>query len=155
MKKYWLFKSESDVFSIDDLKNMPSSTSTWEGIRNYQARNFLRDSVQLKDEVFFYHSRIEPIGIVGIMEITKNGYPDTFAFNANSEYYDKKSNLSQPTWYMVDVVFKKKFEPMIPLQELRTYKELSKMILLQKGSRLSIQPVTDFEFNFILGLRNK
>lgn len=153
MKKYWLFKSESDVFSIDDLQKMPRSTSTWEGVRNYQARNYLRDSIQIKDEVFFYHSRIQPIGIAGIMEIVKNGYPDSFAFDSNSIYYDEKSKSSDPTWYMVDVVFKKKFEPLISLQELRNYKELSKMVLLQKGSRLSIQPVTDLEFQFISELR--
>ncbi len=153
MKKYWLFKSESDVFSIDDLQKMPRATSTWEGIRNYQARNFLRDSVQINDEVFFYHSRIEPIGIVGVMDIVRNGYPDSFAFDMNSPYYDKKSKYNQPTWYMVDVVFKRKFEPMIPLTELRKHKELSKMVLLQKGSRLSIQPVTEYEFHFIMDLR--
>jgi len=155
MKNYWLFKSEPDVFSIDDLKKLPNSISSWEGVRNYQARNYLRDTVKLNDQVFFYHSRIEPIGIVGIVEICKEGYPDTFAFDKNSSYYDEKSILTKPTWFMVDVVFKEKFEPLISLAELRKHRELEKMVLLQKGSRLSIQPVREMEFQFIKKMRSK
>jgi predicted RNA-binding protein with PUA-like domain len=155
MSNYWLFKSEPDVFSIDDLRKLPYSKSSWEGVRNYQARNYLRDTVKRNDQVFFYHSRIEPIGIVGIVEICKEGYPDTFAFDKNSPYYDEKSILTKPTWYMVDVVLKEKFEPMILLSELRKHRELEKMVLLQKGSRLSIQPVLEEEFQFIKKMRSK
>ena len=155
MKNYWLFKSEPDVFSIDDLIKLPQSKSSWEGVRNYQARNYLRDTIKKDDQVFFYHSRIEPIGIVGIVEICREGYPDTFAFDKNSPYYDTKSDQTKPTWFMVDVVFKEKFEPLIPLAELRKHRELEKMILLQKGSRLSIQPVSEIEFKFINNLRSK
>jgi predicted RNA-binding protein with PUA-like domain len=150
MKKYWLFKSEPDVFSIDNLIKLPESSSTWEGIRNYQARNSLRDDVSIGDEVFFYHSRIDPIGIVGTMEVIKNGYPDHFSFDKKSKYHDIKSKKESPTWFMVDVKFQRKFKNIIPLSELRKHLELSKMVLLQKGSRLSIQPVTESEFKFIM-----
>ena len=151
---YWLFKSEPNVFSIDDLEKLPGATSGWEGIRNYQARNFLRDSVKLGDRVLFYHSKIEPIGIVGSMKIVREAYPDHFAFDKTSQYYDKKSKPENPTWYMVDVKLTEKFPKILPLRELKLFKELSKMVLFQKGSRLSIQPVTESEFNFIIKLKN-
>ena len=151
---YWLFKSEPNVFSIDDLEKSPGATSGWEGIRNYQARNFLRDSVKLGDRVLFYHSKIEPIGIVGSMKIVREAYPDHFAFDKTSQYYDKKSKPENPTWYMVDVKLTEKFPKILPLRELKLFKELSKMVLFQKGSRLSIQPVTESEFNFIIKLKN-
>jgi len=150
MKKYWLFKSEPDVFSIDNLIELPQSSSTWEGIRNYQARNYLRDDVSIGDEVFFYHSRVKPIGIVGTMEVIKKGYPDHFSFEKESLYYDEKSKKDSPTWFMVDVKFQRKFNNVITLSDLKKYSILSKMIVLQKGSRLSIQPVTETEYKFIL-----
>ena len=106
--------------------------------------------MSIGDEVFFYHSRIDPIGIVGTMEVIKNGYPDHFSFDKKSKYYDIKSKKEKPTWYMVDVKFQRKFKNIIPLSELRKHFELSKMVLLQKGSRLSIQPVTESEFKFIM-----
>lgn len=149
---YWLFKSESDVFSIDDLERCPNSTASWEGVRNYQARNFLRDSVKLGDLVFFYHSRVEPIGIVGTMVVVKEGYPDLHAFDKKSPYYDPKSKKEKPTWFMVDVKLKDKFKNLIPTQNLRKFDELKNMTLLQKGSRLSIQPVTESEFLFIINM---
>lgn len=155
MKKYWLFKSEPDVFSIDDLDKLSGKVSTWEGIRNYQARNYLRDDVSVGDEVFFYHSRIEPIGIVGLMEVVKNGYPDYFSFDNKSQYFDEKSKKETPTWYMVDVKLKEKFNKVITLAELRKYTELKDMIVLQKGSRLSIQPVSENNFNFIISKLKK
>ncbi len=155
MKKYWLFKSEPDVFSIDDLDKLSGKVSTWEGIRNYQARNYLRDDVSVGDEVFFYHSRIEPIGIVGLMEVVKSGYPDYFSFDNKSQYFDKKSKKETPTWYMVDVKLKEKFNKVITLTELRKYTELKDMIVLQKGSRLSIQPVSENNFNFIISKLKK
>src|SRR5690606_38003106 len=112
---YWLMKSEPDVFSIDDLKKRPKQTEPWDGVRNYQARNMLRDEMKKGDLAFFYHSSCETPGIVGIMEIAKEGYPDPTAFKPNHRYYDPKSNPDKPTWYLVDVKFKRKLKRTIPL----------------------------------------
>ncbi|MCG6169337.1 EVE domain-containing protein [Leptospira sanjuanensis] len=150
--KHWLFKTEPDVFSIDDLYNAPSHTAPWEGVRNYQARNFLRDSIKKGDLVLFYHSRANPLSIVGIAEVVKPGYPDHFAFDPSHKYFDPKSKTENPTWYMVDIKFKKKFPKPVTMEEMKTQKALKNMVLLQKGSRLSIQPVSPAEFQFILGL---
>lgn len=149
---YWLFKSEPNVFSIQDLKNSKNSTASWEGIRNYQARNFLRDEVKKGDLVLFYHSSTEPMAVVGIAEVVKEGYVDHFAFDKKSDYYDPKSNPDKPQWYMVDVKFKKEFKNPVTLKEIKTYKELAKMRLVQRGARLSIQPITKSEFDFIVNL---
>ncbi|MCG6194737.1 EVE domain-containing protein [Leptospira sp. FAT2] len=150
--KHWLFKTEPDVFSIDDLYNAPSHIAPWEGVRNYQARNFLRDSIKKGDLVLFYHSRANPLSIVGIAEVVKPGYPDHFAFDPSHKYFDPKSKTENPTWYMVDIKFKKKFPKPVTMEEMKTQKALKNMVLLQKGSRLSIQPVSPAEFQFILGL---
>ncbi|EMY76747.1 EVE domain protein [Leptospira weilii serovar Ranarum str. ICFT] len=150
--KHWLFKTEPDVFSIDDLYNAPSRIAPWEGVRNYQARNFLRDSIQKEDLVLFYHSRANPLSIVGIAEVVKPGYSDHFAFDPKSKYFDPKSKTENPTWYMVDIKFKKKFPEPVTTEEMKKHKQLKNMVLLQKGSRLSIQPVSPAEFQFILGL---
>lgn len=147
--QYWLFKTEPNVFSIDDLKNSPKATCFWEGVRNYQARNLLRDSIQKEDLVFIYHSRIEPLGIVGIAKVTKAGYPDPFAFDKNHKYFDPKSKLEAPTWYGVEVTFVEKFSRTITLKEMKETTGLDKMMLTQKGSRLSIQPVSEKEFKII------
>ncbi|TGK16601.1 EVE domain-containing protein [Leptospira kmetyi] len=149
---YWLFKTEPDVFSIDDLHNAPSHIAPWEGVRNYQARNFLRDSIKKGDLVLFYHSRANPLSIVGIAEVVKPGYPDHFAFDPSHKYFDPKSKTENPTWYMVDIKFKKKFPEPVTMEEMKTHKALKNMVLLQKGSRLSIQPVSPAEFQYILGL---
>jgi predicted RNA-binding protein with PUA-like domain len=151
---YWLFKSEPDVFSIYDLQKSKNQTSSWEGIRNYQARNYLRDTVKLKDKVLFYHSSIEPMAIVGTAIIVKEGYIDHFAFDKKSIYFDEKSKKEKPQWYMVDVQLESIFKKEITLKEIKTYKELSNMVLVQKGSRLSIQPVKKEEYDFILKLGN-
>ncbi|MBW0432731.1 EVE domain-containing protein [Leptospira yasudae] len=150
--KHWLFKTEPDVFSIDDLYNAPSHIAPWEGVRNYQARNFLRDSIKKGDLVLFYHSRANPLSIVGIAEVVKPGYPDHFAFDPSHKYFDPKSKAENPTWYMVDIKFKKKFPKPVTMEEMKTQKALKNMVLLQKGSRLSIQPVSPAEFQFVLGL---
>lgn len=150
--KYWLFKSEPDVFSIEDLKKSKNQTGSWEGVRNFQARNYLRDEVKNGDQVLFYHSRIEPIAVVGVAEVVKEGYIDDYAFDPKSDYYDPKSNPDKPQWYMVDVKFKMQFKNPVTLKKIKTFEELSKMRLIQKGSRLSIQPVTKAEFDFILKL---
>ncbi|MCL8266853.1 EVE domain-containing protein [Leptospira weilii] len=149
---HWLFKTEPDVFSIDDLHKAPSHIAPWEGVRNYQARNFLRDRIQKGDLVLFYHSRANPLSIVGIAEVVKPGYPDHFAFDPSHKYFDPKSKPENPTWYMVDIKFKKKFPKPVTVEEMKTQKALKNMVLLQKGSRLSIQPVSPAEFQLVLGL---
>jgi predicted RNA-binding protein with PUA-like domain len=149
---YWLMKSEPDVFSIDDLENRPNQTEPWDGVRNYQARNMLRDEMKKGDLAFFYHSSCEIPGIVGIIEIAKEGYPDPTAFNPKHRYYDPKSKRDKPTWYLVDVKFKRKLKRTIPLTELRDKKPLQNMKLLQKGNRLSVMLVTKKEWDYILSL---
>ncbi len=148
--KYWLMKSEPDVFSIDHLRQMPRKTEHWDGIRNYQARNFMRDEMKKGDLAFFYHSNCEEPGIVGIMEIVSSAYPDYTAFDARQKYYDEKSTPDNPRWMMVDVKFKKKFKHNVSLSALKEQKKLSKMRLVQRGNRLSILPVTVSEWQFIL-----
>ncbi|MDD0853214.1 EVE domain-containing protein [Halobacteriovorax sp. GB3] len=149
---YWLMKSEPDTFSIDDLKQRPKSTEHWDGVRNYQARNFMRDEMKKGDLVLFYHSSCKVPGVAGIAKIVKEAYPDHTAFDKNSNYYDPKSSEENPRWFMVDVKFEKKFKKVVTLKELKTFEELKEMKLLQKGSRLSIMPVTKEEFDFIQGL---
>ena len=150
--KYWLFKSEPDVFSIEDLKKAKNGIGSWEGVRNYQARNFLRDDVKKGDLVLFYHSRVEPMAVAGVASVEKEGYIDHYAFDPKSKYFDPKSKIDKPQWYMVDVKFKSQFKYPVTLKVIKTYKELSNMRLIQKGSRLSIQPVTKEEFDFIVRL---
>ncbi len=152
---YWLFKSEPSVFSIDDLEKAPKKTTHWDGVRNFQARNFLRDSIKNGDQVFFYHSNCEPSAIVGIAEVVKEGYPDSTAFDSKDVHYDPKSKKESPTWYMVDIKHKETFARVLDLAELRTVAALKNMALLQKGSRLSIQPVTESEFKAVVALSKK
>ncbi|HEY9684622.1 MAG TPA: EVE domain-containing protein [Oculatellaceae cyanobacterium] len=152
---YWLFKSEPSVFSIDDLASAPKKTTFWDGVRNFQARNFLRDSIKLGDQVFFYHSNSEPSAIAGIAEVVKEGYPDFTAFDPEDPHYDPKSKKDSPTWYMVDIKFKEKFDRPLDLNELKTVSALKNMALLQKGSRLSIQPVTEAEWKSVVALSKK
>ena len=150
--QYWLMKSEPSVFSIDDLKNRPRKTEPWEGVRNYQARNMMRDQMQQGDLALFYHSSCEEPGIVGIMEIIREGYPDPSAFDPGNIYHDPKSDPENPVWYQVDVKFRRKFRRTITLAELRKHRKLADMKLVQKGNRLSVMPVTVKEWDFILGL---
>ncbi len=145
--KYWLLKSEPESFSWDDLEKSPRKTTHWHGVRNYQARNLMRDEMKKGDRAFFYHSSADPTGIVGICEIVREGYPDDSAFDKSDEmYYDPKSKRDAPTWYMVDVKAVKRLPRMVTLAELKRIKALSKMVLLQRGSRLSVQPVTAKEW---------
>ena len=146
--KYWLMKSEPSVFGIDDLKRR--RTEPWDGVRNYQARNMLRDEMKRGDLAFFYHSNCETPGIAGIMEISKPGYPDPTAFDHRSRYFDPKSDPANPRWYLVDVRYRRKLKRTITLEELRRQPPLQKMALLQKGNRLSIMPVTKKEYEYIL-----
>jgi len=148
---YWLMKSEPDVFGIDDLKQAPKKTDHWDGVRNYQARNLMRDGRKKGDQVFFYHSNTDEPGIVGIMKIAREGYPDHTAFDPEARYYDPKSDPDNPRWYMVDVQYVRKLKRNIPLSELKQYRELEDMPLVRKGNRLSIMPVTKQQWDFILG----
>ena len=151
MTQYWLLKSEPTTFSIDDLAASPKRTTCWEGVRNYQARNFLK-SMQVGDQGFFYHSNSDPNAIVGRVEVVKAAYPDPYAFDAHSRYFDPKSTRENPRWVVVDVRFLEKFREPLSLAQLRTIKALQHMELLRKGSRLSVQPVRPAEWQCILKL---
>jgi len=151
---YWLMKTEPGVFSWDDLLNSPDKTTSWEGVRNYQARNLMRDQMQRGDCVFFYHSAIQQPAIVGIAQVVREAYPDSFAWDAASKYYDPKSSPENPRWVMVDIQAVKPLEPPITLAELKPIPALSGMLLLQKGCRLSVQPVAPQEWETILSLRS-
>lgn len=148
-RRYWLFKSEPSSYSIDDLAREPNQTTCWDGIRNYQARNLLRDEVQVGDRVFFYHSSADPLAIVGTMEVVRAGYPDETAFDSRHPHYDEKSRRDEPTWYMVDVKLLNKFPVPVAREMLTREQALAKMMLLQRGSRLSIQPVTEKQWQAI------
>lgn len=147
---YWLMKSEATAYSIDDLIAQPKQTDYWDGVRNYQARNMMRDQMQMGDLAFFYHSNCKTPGIVGIMKIVKAGYPDDTQFDPRSKYYDVKATSEKPRWYRVDVKFVKKFNTIISLTALKQNPALSEMPLVQKGSRLSIMPVTGVQWQAIL-----
>ncbi|AMC36502.1 EVE domain-containing protein [Janthinobacterium sp. B9-8] len=146
---YWLMKSEPDDVSIDDLAARPDQTVGWYGVRNYQARNFMRDEMQLGDQVFFYHSSCKEPGIAGLATVCRLAYPDPTQFDANSEYFDAKSTIDKPRWLQVDVRLVQKTR-LLSLSELRAFPELTQMVLLQKGSRLSITPVSAADAAFIL-----
>lgn len=150
-KKYWLMKSEPGVFSIDDLMKSPDKTTSWDGVRNYQARNFIRDEMKTGDLILFYHSGKNP-SVVGIARVIKEGYPDDTAWDNQSDHFDPKSTPESPIWYRVDIQFNKKFSRPVSLKELRKIKELEDMMLLKKGIRLSVQPVTKKEFDIITAL---
>lgn len=149
---YWLMKSEPDTFSIDDLYNKPERTEPWDGVRNYQARNMMRDSMKLGDWVFFYHSNCSEPGIVGIMEVVKEGYPDTTAFDPNDKHFDPKSDPNQPRWYRVDVRYIRHLPRTISLKELKSKAELADLALVKRGNRLSIMPISEWQWDFILAL---
>ncbi len=152
--KYWLLKSEPDVFSLEDLKNCPNQTEHWDGIRNYQARNLMRDEMQVGDRAFFYHSRQTEPAIVGTAKVVREAYPDHTSWDPTSKYFDEKSTPENPRWLMVDVQFGSEFSRPVTLKELRSIPELNEMFLLRKGMRLSVQPVTEAEFQLILALAN-
>ena len=145
--KYWLMKTEPAEFSIEDLKLVESES--WTGVRNYQARNFMRDDMGLGDQVLIYHSSCKLIGVAGIAKIAKTSYPDPTQFDKNSKYYDPKATFENPRWFLVDVAWIKTFREIITLKEIKSLKSLSEMHLVKKGSRLSIQPVSKDEFNII------
>ncbi len=150
--QYWLMKSEPNTFSLNDLKNSPRKTTEWDGVRNYQARNMLRDKMKKGDNVFFYHSNCKEPGIVGIAKITKEGYPDSTAFDHTSLYHDPKSDPANPRWYMVNISLVRPLQRTITLAELKLFQELIELPLVRKGNRLSIMPVNESQWHFILGL---
>ena len=150
MTHYWLLKSEPSCFSIDNLSTLPNQTSPWDGVRNYQARNFMRDRMRIGDQAFFYHSNCNPPGIIGIAEIVSTAYPDHTAFDPNSDHPDPNSTPEKPRWFMVDVRFKEKFSHIISLETLKQQPELDGMPLLRRGNRLSVLPVSAEEWAFII-----
>jgi predicted RNA-binding protein with PUA-like domain len=149
---YWLMKSEPDVYSIDDLRNAAGKTDTWDGIRNYQVRNMMRDDMKKGDLAFFYHSNCKTPGIAGIMKISRAGYPDYTAFDPKEKYYDPKSDPDNPRWYMVDVRFVRKLKRVITLTELKEQPELADLPLLRRGNRLSVMPLSQQHWDHILSL---
>ncbi len=150
---YWLMKSEPEVFSFTDLLKAPQKTTHWEGVRNYQARNLMRDQFKLGDLVLFYHSNAEPTGIFGVCEVVQEAYPDPAAWDPKSPYFDSKSKKKGVNpWVVVDVRAKYRFNKPVLRDDLKKHSPLKKMVVLQKGSRLSVQPVTQAEFEFILNL---
>ena len=151
MRNYWLVKSEPSTFSIEDLARSPHKTTCWEGVRNYQARNFLNAMV-VGDLAFFYHSNADPPAIVGVVEVARAAYPDHFAWQPRSVYFDAGSSKRNPRWVMVDVCLQNVFRLPLPLGRLRTVPGLENMELLRKGSRLSVQPVREDEWAIVLGL---
>jgi predicted RNA-binding protein with PUA-like domain len=148
-KQYWLLKTEPTTFSMDDLWNAPQRTTFWDGVRNFQARNLLRDRIQPGDLVFIYHSSADPTGVAGVAEVVEGGTPDPSAFDPNDSHYDPKSTRESPSWYGIRVRALKKFPRIVPLEELRRTRGLEQMTLLKKGSRLSVQPVSPEEWKVI------
>lgn len=150
-RSFWLMKSEPNVFSFDDLKQSPKQTTSWDGVRNYQARNFMRDKMRVGDGVLYYHSRIEPMAIVGTAEVVREAYPDDTQFDPKSKYYDPKATPDAPRWFMVDVRYDAAFKNPLTLKALREVPGLEDMVLLNR-SRLSVQPVTPAEWKLITRL---
>jgi predicted RNA-binding protein with PUA-like domain len=151
-KLYWLVKTEPESFSIDDLAAAPKQTTFWSGVRNYQARNYMRDQMQLGDRVLFYHSNADPPAIVGVAEVVRAGYPDHTAWDERDSHYDPASPADKPRWYMVDLKFVQKFAKPLALGDLRGVAALKDMELLRQGSRLSVQPVSKQEYDAVLKL---
>jgi predicted RNA-binding protein with PUA-like domain len=157
LMNYWLLKSEPGEFGIDDLAACPKRTTKWDGVRNYQARNFMRDDMKKGDLAFFYHSSCPEPGIVGIVEISREAYPDDTAFDPGDKHFDPKSKHSEPRWFVVDVRLKRKLKKTLPLAKLKRHAgdSLSGLQLLQRGNRLSVMPIAPKDWHFILALEEK
>ncbi|MFO7526440.1 MAG: EVE domain-containing protein [Ignavibacteriaceae bacterium] len=153
-KKYWLIKSEPEEFSWNDFKKSKDKTTYWDGVRNYQARNFLRDEMKKGDLVLFYHSNSDPLAVMGVCEVVKEGYPDHTQFDPDNDHYDPKADPENPTWIMVDIKFKKEFKNPVTLDEIKSNSKLKNMRLIQRGNRLSVMPVTEAEFDEIVKMGN-
>lgn len=152
---YWLFKTEPDAFGIDDLRARPEQTEPWDGVRNYQARNFLRDQVALGDKVFIYHSSCKEVGIAGVAEVVRAGYPDESQFNPEAKYFDPKSSPDNPRWFRVDVKFEKKFAKVLPLKAIKANPDIQEIGLVKKGHRLSIMPVEPAEWDILITMAGR
>ena len=153
--RYWLFKSEPSSYSYDDLESEDDQTAEWDGVRNYQARNFMRDDMAVGDQVLFYHSNAKPPGVVGIARIVREGYPDTTAWDSNSRYYDPKSNPANPTWMMVDIKADRRLPRFISLNELKANPALVDMMVTKRGQRLSVQPVKPEEWAEVITMAER
>ena len=153
--KYWLVKSEPEVFSLNDLKQSKNQTTYWDGVRNYQARNFLRDELKKGDQVLFYHSGSENLAVMGICEVVKEGYPDHTQFEPDNDHYDPKADPKNPTWIMVDIKFVNEFKNPVTLEAIRANPKLKNMRLIQRGNRLSVMPVEKSEFDEIFKMGSK
>jgi predicted RNA-binding protein with PUA-like domain len=149
-QRCWLMKCEPSAYAIEDLER--DGTTTWEGVRNYQARNFLRDQMQVGDPVLFYASNADPSGVTGLARIARAGYPDPFAWKKGHKYFDAASTPDKPLWYLVDIAFVERFPAVVPLETLKATKGLEQMMVTQKGSRLSVQPVTRPEYDIVVKL---
>ena len=154
-RRYWLMKSEPNVFSIEDLAQAPQQTTRWDGVRNYQARNLLRDEIKAGDGVLFYHSSADPPAVAGTAEVVRAGYPDPTQFDARSNHHDPAAKPDQPRWYAVDIKHAQTFARLVPLPVLREAPALRDMVLLRKGSRLSVQPVAPDEWKTIVAMGTK
>ena len=153
---YWLMKSEPDAFGIEDLKSRPAKTEPWDGVRNYQARNFMRDDMKKGDEIFFYHSNCKVPGIVGIATVASTAYPDPTQFDPDSDYFDPKSDPDDPRWILVDVKYKRRLKRILSLAEIKDHAEaLGDFALVRKGNRLSIMPVSAEQWDYLLGLEKQ
>jgi len=152
-KRYWLMKCEPAAYTIDDLKR--DRKTSWEGVRNYQARNFMRDRMQVGDDVLFYASNAEPSGVTGLARIARAGYVDEYQFKVGHKYYDPDVREDKPAWYMVDIEFVERFPDTLPLETLKHTKGLEKMMVIKKGSRLSVQPVSKGEYEIVVKLGRK
>ena len=149
-RQFWLMKCEPEAYTIHDLAR--DGETSWEGVRNYQARNFLRDQMQVGDGVLFYASNADPSGVTGVAEVSKAGYPDATAWKKGHVYFDEASTKDKPIWYMVDIRFVEAFPDVVPLETLKVTKGLENMVVTRKGSRLSVQPVTKAEFDIVTKL---
>ena len=152
-KRYWLMKSEPNAYSIDQLEQ--DHKTCWDGVRNYQARNFMRDEMKVGDLVLFYHSNAKPAGVVGVARVCREGYPDDTAWDRKDPHYDPKSTKESPTWIMVDIEFDKKFSRMVSLEELKASKQLEGMLVTRRGQRLSVQPVEKMHFDVVCKMAKK
>lgn len=147
---YWLFKSEPNEFSFKDLKKAKNKTTFWDGVRNYQARNFLRDDIKKGDGVLFYHSNADPLAVIGLCEVIKEGYPDHTQFDPGNKHFDPKADEAKPTWFMVDIRLIKEFKVPVTIDQIKANPRLKNMKLIQRGNRLSVMPVTKNEWDEIL-----
>ena len=155
LMNYWLIKSEPHVFSFDDLVNSPEQTTSWDGVRNYQARNFMRDIMKKGDKILYYHSSTKIPGVVGVAEVVSKPYADPTQFDKKSNYYDEKATRTEPRWVLVDIKASEKLPRLVTLDEIKNEKRLADMRLVQRGNRLSVMPVTQKEFDTIIKLANQ